>query len=38
VRSKPQLKRVATGHLRRLAKLPQRVRSFFGHKNFHYAA
>lgn len=38
VRSKPQLKRVATGHMRRLSKLPSRVRSFFGHKTFRYAA
>jgi transposase len=38
VRSKPQLKRVAIGHMRRLSKLPHRVRSLFGHKTFRYAA
>jgi transposase len=37
-RSKAQLKRAVVGHLRRLSKLPDRVRSFFGHKTFRYAA
>jgi transposase len=37
-RSKPQLKRVAIGHMRKLSKLPHRVRSLFGHKTFRYAA
>src|SRR3954465_15314252 len=37
-RSKAQLKRTAIGHMRRLSKLPDRVRSFFGHKTFRYAA
>jgi hypothetical protein len=38
VRSKPQLKRVAIGHMRRLSKLPHRVRGLFGHRTFRYAA
>jgi transposase len=38
VRSKPQLRRVAIGHMRKLSKLPHRVRSLFGHKTFRYAA
>jgi transposase len=37
-RSKAQLKRAAIGHMRKLSKLPDRVRSFFGHKTFRYAA
>ena len=37
-RSKAQLKRAAIGHMRRLSKRPDRVRSFFGHKTFYYAA
>jgi transposase len=37
-RSKAQLKRAAISHMRRLSKLPDRVRSFFGHKTFRYAA
>jgi transposase len=37
-RSKTQLKRAAIGHMRRLSKRPDRVRSFFGHKTFRYAA
>jgi transposase len=37
-RSKAQLKRAVVGHMRRLSKLPDRVRSFFGHKTFRYAA
>jgi transposase len=38
VRSKAQLKRAVVGHMRRLSQLPNRVRSFFGHKTFRYAA
>jgi len=37
-RSKPQLKRRVIGHMRRLSKAPARVRSFFGHRTFRYAA
>jgi transposase len=37
-RSKAQLKRAVVGHMHRLSKLPERVRSFFGHKTFRYAA
>jgi transposase len=37
-RSKAQLKRAVVGHMRRLSKLPDWVRSFFGHKTFRYAA
>jgi transposase len=37
-RSKAQLKRAAIGHMRKLSKRPNRVRSFFGHKTFRYAA
>jgi transposase len=37
-RSKAQLKRAAIGHMRKLSKLPDRVRSFFGHETFRYAA
>jgi len=37
-RSKAQLKRAAIGHTRKLSKLPDCVRSFFGHKTFRYAA
>ena len=37
-RSKAQLKRAAISHMRRLSKPPARVRSFFGHKPFRYAA
>ena len=37
-RSKQQLKRALVGHMRRLSKSPHRVRSFFGHKTFRYAA
>jgi transposase len=37
-RSKAQLKRAVVGHMRRLSKLPDRVRSFFGHQTFRYAA
>src|SRR4051812_377326 len=37
-RSKAQLKRAAISHMRRLSKMPDRVRSFFGQKTFRYAA
>jgi transposase len=37
-RSKPQLKRAAIRHLRKLSKLPARIRSYFRHKTFRYAA
>ena len=37
-RSKQQLKRAVIGHMRKLSKLSHRVRSFFAHKTFRYAA
>ena len=37
-RSKAQLKRAVVGHMRKLSKSPTRVRSFFGHETFRYAA
>jgi hypothetical protein len=37
-RSKQQLKRAVIGHMRKLSKSPHRVRSFFGHRTFRYAA
>jgi transposase len=37
-RGKQQLKRALVGHMRKLSKLPDRVRSFFGHRTFRYAA
>ena len=37
-RSKAQLKSAAIGHMRKPSKLPDRIRSFFGHKTFRYAA
>lgn len=37
-RTKAQLKRAVIGHMRKLSKSPRRVRSFFGHKTFRYAA
>ena len=37
-RSKAQLKRAVVGHMRKLSKSPHRVRSFFGHETFRYAA
>jgi transposase len=37
-RSKAGLQHAVLGHRRRLSKLPDRVRSFFGHKTFRYAA
>jgi len=37
-RSREELKRNVIGHMRKLAKLPARVRSFFQHPTFRYAA
>jgi transposase len=37
-RSKPQLKQRLIGHMRKLSKSPARVRGFFGHTTFRYAA
>ena len=37
-RSKQELKRTVISHMRRLTKLPERVRSYFGHQPFRYAA
>jgi transposase len=37
-RSKPELKRTVISHMRRLTKLPERIRSYFGHPSFRYAA
>ncbi|WP_201833690.1 transposase, partial [Microvirga zambiensis] len=37
-RGKPELKRTVISHMRRLAKLPGRIRSYFGHPSFRYAA
>ena len=37
-RSKAQLRRAVVGHMRSLSKRPDRVRSFFGHRTFRYAA
>jgi transposase len=37
-RSKAQLKRAAINHMRRLSKLPSRIRSYFQHKPVRYAA
>jgi transposase len=37
-RGQPQLKRAVVGHMRRLSKSPARVRSYFGHRTFRYAA
>jgi transposase len=37
-RSKAQLQRAVVGHMRKLSKSSHRVRSFFGHKTFRYAA
>jgi transposase len=37
-RGKAQLKCAVIGHMRKLSKLPHRVRSFFGHETFRYAA
>jgi transposase len=37
-RSKHELKRTVISHMRRLTKLPERIRSYFGHQSFRYAA
>jgi hypothetical protein len=37
-RSKHELKRNVISDMRRLTKLPERIRSYFGHKPFRYAA
>jgi transposase len=37
-RSREALKRNVIGHMRRLSKMPQRVRSYFRHPTFRYAA
>ena len=37
-RGKPQLKQAAISHMSKLAKLPQRVRAYFQHPQFRYAA
>jgi transposase len=37
-RTKAQLRRAVVGHMRSLSKRPDRVRSFFGHRTFRYAA
>jgi len=37
-RSKAKLKRTVVGHMRKLSKMPERVRSFFGSKTIRYAA
>jgi transposase len=37
-RARPQLKRAVVGHMRKLSRSPARVRSYFGHRTFRYAA
>jgi len=37
-RSKDDLKRNVISHMRRLSKRPDRIRSYFGHHTFRYAA
>jgi transposase len=37
-RSRHELKRTVISHMRRLAKRPDRIRSYFGHQSFRYAA
>ena len=37
-RSKRQLRRAAIGHMRRLSRMPKRIRSIFRHPQFRYAA
>ena len=36
-RSKQQLRRAAIGHMRRLSRMPKRIRSIFRHPQFRYA-
>ena len=37
-RSKPQLKQAVIRHMRRLSRMPKRIRSIFQHRQFRYAA
>jgi len=37
-RDKPRLRRAVVGRMRKLSRSPERVRSFFGHHTFRYAA
>jgi hypothetical protein len=37
-RSKHELKRTVISHMHRLTKLPERIRSYFRHQPFRYAA
>ena len=37
-RNKPQLKRAVISHMRRLSRMPKRIRSIFQHPQFRYAA
>ena len=37
-RSKPQLKQTVVNHMRSLSKRPERIRAFFRHPQFRYAA
>jgi hypothetical protein len=37
-RSKLEVKRAVIGPMRRLPKLPERIRSYFRHQSFRYAA
>src|SRR3712207_1527620 len=37
-RSQQQLKRAVIGHMRRLSRMPKRIRSYFQHPQFRYAA
>jgi transposase len=37
-RSKPQLKRAAISHMRKLSKMAGRIRAYFQHQQFRYAA
>src|SRR3712207_2710483 len=37
-RSQQQLKRAVIGHMRRLSRMPKRIRSYFQHPKFRYAA
>lgn len=37
-RSKQEFKRVVISHMRKLAKLPERIRRYFGHNPISYAA
>ncbi|MBM6583675.1 transposase [Microvirga sp. BT689] len=37
-RSKHEIKRTVISHIRWLTKLPERIRCYFGHQSFRYAA